>query len=151
MIGLQLFAQQVVKPNYGLKSPETVEIIRVRITDSETFVDMNIQNRVSDGYFCIDENTYIESSGGVKLKLKKVSGLPLCPDSYKFKKVGEKVYFTLVFDNLPTGTAWFDIVEYCDDNCLLILGLNLDEEINNKINAAFSAMDRLDPEEAINI
>jgi len=151
LTGSQLFAQQVVEPNYGLKSPETVEIIRVRITDSETLVDLSIQNLARDGYFCIDENTYIESPGGQKLKLQKVSGLPICPDTYKFKTVGEKVYFTLVFDNLPAGTEWFDIVEYCGDNCLTIFGINLDEKINTELNDAFSAMDRLDPAEAISI
>jgi hypothetical protein len=70
---------------------------------------------------------------------------------HEFSSVGEKVYFTLVFDKLPEDTPWFDIVEYCSDNCFSILALNMDEKINERINAAFSAMDRLDPVEAIRI
>jgi hypothetical protein len=151
LVSLQGYAQEIVKPNYGLKNPETIEVVRVRISADQTLVDMSIQNRVRGGYFCIDENTFIESAGGEHLKLEKVSGLPLCPDMHEFSSVGEKVYFTLVFDKLPEDTPWFDIVEYCSDNCFSILALNMDEKINERINAAFSAMDRLDPVEAIRI
>ena len=146
-----LKGQEVIKPNYGLKNPETVEVIRVRLSDTRTLVDMSIQNQVRDGYFCIDKNTFIEVIDGTRLKLEEVNGLPLCPEIHEFKSVGEKVYFTLVFDELPENTGWFDIVEYCDENCFSVLGLNLDKEINKNINAAFSAMDRLEPEKAIEI
>jgi len=146
-----MHAQEIVQPNYGLKNPETIEVIRVRITGTQTLLDMSIQNQVRGGYFCIDENTYLEYGNGMKLKMKNVSGLPLCPDSYEFSSIGEKVYFTLAFDKLPDGIDWFDIVEYCDDNCFSVLALNLDEDINLKINTAFNAMDRLEPEIAIEI
>lgn len=146
-----MHAQEIVQPNYGLKNPETIEVIRVRIAGTQTLVDMSIQNQVRGGYFCIDENTYLEYGNGMKLKMKSVSGLPLCPDSYEFSSIGEKVYFTLAFDKLPDGIDWFDIVEYCDDNCFSVLALNLDENINDKINTAFNAMDRLEPEIAIEI
>ena len=146
-----MHAQEFVQPNYGLKNPETIEVIRVRITGTQTLVDMSIQNQVRGGYFCIDENTYLEYGNGMKLKMKSVSGLPLCPDSYEFSSIGEKVYFTLAFDKLPDGIDWFDIVEYCGDNCFSVLALNLDEDINDKINTAFNAMDRLEPEIAIEI
>ena len=151
LVSLQGYAQEIVKPNYGLKNPETIEVVRVRISAEQTLVDMSIQNRVRGGYFCIDENTFIESAGGENLKLEKVSGLPICPDIHEFSSVGEKVYFTLVFDKLPEDTPWFDIIEYCSDNCFSIIALNMDEKINERINAAFSAMDRLDPVEAIRI
>ncbi|MGM0666811.1 MAG: hypothetical protein ACQETA_05780 [Bacteroidota bacterium] len=151
LVSLQGYAQEIVRPNYGLKNPETIEVVRVRVSAEQTLVDMSIQNRVRGGYFCIDENTFIESAGGENLKLEKVSGLPLCPDIHEFSSVGEKVYFTLVFGKLPEDTPWFDIVEYCSDNCFSIIALNMDEKINERINAAFSAMDRLDPVEAIRI
>ncbi|MEA1887821.1 MAG: hypothetical protein U9N72_11495 [Bacteroidota bacterium] len=144
-------AQEIIQPNYGLKNPETIEVIRVRITPTQTMVDMSIQNQVSGGYFCIDENTYLEYGQGKKVKMKSVSGLPLCPTQYEFTSIGEKVYFTLVFDKLPDGIEWFDIVEYCGDNCFSILALNLDQDINEKINTAFNAMDRLEPGKAIEI
>jgi hypothetical protein len=151
LVSLQGYAQEVVRPNYGLKNPETIEVIRIRITDEQTLIDMSIQNRVREGYFCIDENTFIECAGGESLKLEKVSGLPLCPDIYEFTSVGEKVYFTLAFGKLPENTPWFDIIEYCSSNCFSVIALNIDEEINERINAAFSAMDRLEPGDAIEI
>jgi len=146
-----LSAQEIVQPNYGLKNPETIEVIRIRMDGTQTMVDMSIQNRINNGYFCVDENTYLEYGNGIKMKMKSVSGLPLCPERYEFKTVGEKVYFTLVFDKLPADVEWFDIIEYCDANCFSILALTLDEEINSNINNAFSAMDRFEPEHAIEI
>lgn len=151
LLSLQGYTQEIVRPNYGLKNPETIEVIRVRLTDEQVLVDMSIQNRVRGGYFCIDEDTFIEASGGERIKLEEVSGLPLCPDIYEFTSVGEKLYFTLVFGKLPDNTPWFDIREYCSDNCFSILALNIDEEINERINEAFSAMDRLEPGKAIDI
>ncbi|MFP4489006.1 MAG: hypothetical protein ACLFN1_06850 [Bacteroidales bacterium] len=146
-----LSAQEAVQPNYGLKSPATAEVVRVKITEAQTLVDMSIQNEIRDGHFCIDEDTYLEYGDGIKTRLKEVRGLPLCPERYEFGTVGEKVYFTLVFDRLPGGTEWFDIIEYCGTGCLSVLGLTLDKEINSKIDAAYNALDRADPERAMDI
>ena len=55
-----LGAQEIAEPNYGLKNPGTIELIRVRITATQTLVDMSIQNELKDGYFCIDEDTFLE-------------------------------------------------------------------------------------------
>ncbi|MBS0010912.1 MAG: hypothetical protein KFF49_05860, partial [Bacteroidales bacterium] len=146
-----IYGQQIVLPNYGLKNPETLEVIRVRMKGSQTMIDMSIENRVRDGYFCVDENTYIECGDGEKFKMLEVNGLPTCPELYKFNSLGEKAYFTLVFDGLPGDAEWFDIVEYCGDNCFSVLGININEDINGKVNLAFNALDRLDPEGAIGI
>lgn len=146
-----LEAQEIAEPNYGLKNPGTIELIRVRITPTQTLVDMSIQNELRDGYFCIDEDTFLERGNELEMRLKEVIGLPACPERYEFRSVGEKVYFTLVFDKLPAGVRWFDIIEYCDVNCFSVLAVNLDEEINQKINSAFNAMDRMEAERAINI
>lgn len=151
LMSLQGYTQEIVRPNYGLKNPETIEVIRVRMTDEQILVDMSIQNRVRGGYFCIDEDTFIEGAGGERIKLEEVRGLPVCPDIHEFTSVGDKVYFTLSFGKLPENTPWFDIREYCSDNCFSILALNIDEKINERINEAFSAMDRLEPGKAIEI
>ncbi len=148
---LSVYPQETVRPNFGLKNPETIDVIRVRVTDEKTVVDMSILNMASGGYFCIDKNTYLECGNGKKLLLRNVTGLPLCPEEYKFSSIGEKVYFSLEFDRIPPETEWFDIIEYCGENCFSILGINLDETVNGKINAAFKALDRMDPEEAIKI
>ncbi len=146
-----LSAQEAVQPNYGMKSPATAEVVRVKITGSQTLVDMSIQNEIRDGHFCIDKDTYLVYGDGIKMRLKEVKGLPLCPERHEFRTVGEKVYFTLVFDALPGGTPWFDIIEYCGTGCLSVLGLTMDKEINGKIDAAYNALDRADPERAMDI
>jgi hypothetical protein len=146
-----LSAQEVVQPNYGMKSPATAEVVRVKITETQTMVDMSIQNEIRDGHFCIDEDTYLEYGEGERLRLIEAKGLPLCPERHEFSTVGEKVYFTLVFDGLPGGTPWFDIIEYCGTGCLSVLGLTMDKEINGKIDAAYNALDSYDPERAMDI
>ncbi|MDZ7737827.1 MAG: hypothetical protein U5K32_01910 [Bacteroidales bacterium] len=146
-----LSAQEAVQPNYGMKSPATAEVVRVKVTDTQTLVDISIQNEIKDGHFCIDKNTYLEYGEDERLRLIEAKGLPLCPERYEFSTVGEKVYFTLVFDGLPGGTPWFDIVEYCGTGCLSVLGLTMDKEINSKIDAAYNALDRYDPERAMDI
>lgn len=151
IVSATLSAQEAVQPNYGMKSPATAEVIRVKVTEAQTLVDMSIQNEIRDGYFCIDEDTYLEYGRDVRMRLKEVRGLPLCPEVYEFSTVGEKVYFTLVFDKLPGGTPWFDIIEYCGTGCLSVLGLTMDKEINGKIDAAYNALDRADPERAMDI
>jgi hypothetical protein len=42
LVSLQGYAQEIVKPNYGLKNPETIEVVRVRISADQTLVDMSI-------------------------------------------------------------------------------------------------------------
>lgn len=146
----QLHAQaKTASPNYSLKSPETLEIIEVELTPSSTIIRASIENRVENGYFCLDENTFIVLPGGKKHKMTGVVGLPLCPDQHHFSKKGEKVYFSMTFPPLPGGTGWFDIIEECGEGCLSMYGLTLDKEVNNIMNDAFDLLDAGDRPGAI--
>lgn len=144
-------AQEVVNPNYGLKNPRTLKIIRVQVKNDHTIIDLSLANEIEGGYFCISKNTFIEYGNGVKKKLKDLTGLPYCPETYKFSAAGEKVYFTMEFDNIPGSPEWFDIIEYAGENSLSVLAVTPDRKINERINAAFNAMDRQEPEDAIRI
>jgi hypothetical protein len=77
-------------------------------------------------------------SEGARLKLKKATGIPQCPESYKFKMIGEKLQFTLEFPPLKTGTKWVDLIEECSDNCFSFYGVTLDVDLNSKIDEALS-------------
>ena len=65
------------------------------------------------------------------------NGIPVCPESYKFKTIGEKLQFTLEFPALKPGCRWIDVVEECNDNCFSFYGVTLDSELNNRMNEAF--------------
>jgi hypothetical protein len=132
------FSQLIKAPNYSLKSHETLEISKVEISGSKTVVYLTIENRISNGSFCADKNIYLIDPDGKKLKLMKATGIPVCPDSYKFKVIGEKLQFSLEFPPIIAGTKWVDIVEDCSDNCFSFYGVTLDTDLNSRINEAFS-------------
>ena len=143
--------QRIASPNFSLKSPETVEVIEVEMSRSRTVVRGSIENRISDGYFCLDRNTYLVTDKGARLKLTGATGLPWCPDSYKFSEIGEKVYFSLTFQALSPGTGWVDLIEECGDGCLTVYGITLDQKLNSEIDSGFRALDRGDNGEAIEL
>jgi hypothetical protein len=143
------FSQIFVQPNYALKSHETLEISKVEITPDKTVLYMSVENRIEGGNFCADKNIYIIDPGGDKLKLKKASGIPVCPETYSFKNIGEKLQFTLEFPPLKASTGWVDVIEECSDNCFWFYGVTLDNELNNKLNEIFVLASKKKPAENI--
>jgi hypothetical protein len=145
-----LFSQTVVAPNFAMKSHETLEIKKIEMTERNTVIYMTIENRIPGGYFCADRNIFIIYPDGTRSKLLAANGIPVCPESYKFKNSGEKLDFTLVFPPLKPGTEWFDLVEDCNDNCFHFFGLTLNAGLNSKLETAFAAASKGKPEEYIN-
>lgn len=130
------FSQEFLQPNYALKSHETLEIEKIKITPGETVVYLSIENRIAGGEFCADKNIFIIYPDLTKVKLVSSSGIPACPATYKFRTVGEKIDFTLTFPSLKEGTQWIDLIEDCQDNCFSFYGITLDDGINKKVNEA---------------
>ncbi len=141
----ELFSQTYNNPNVGLKSPATLDILKVDATREKTVISLSVENRVEGGYFCADRNIYIVDSKGVRLNLRSSNGIPVCPDSYKFKKIGEKLDFVLTFPPLSAGTDWIDLVEECSDNCFSMYGIILDNKLNQLIDEAFSYAEKDEP------
>ena len=133
-----LHSQTFINPNYSLKSHETLNIIKVEAKPEATFFYMSLENRIPDGTFCADKNIYLVYPDGKKSRLESSSGIPVCPDTYKFKAPGEKLEFMLTFPPLKPGTKWIDLIEDCNDNCFSFYGITLDNDLNNRIDAAFS-------------
>jgi hypothetical protein len=142
-------AQTVGIPNYAMKSHETLEISKIDAGSDKTIVYLNIENRIDGGNFCADRNIYITDPTGAKLRLTKAVGIPVCPDSYKFKKTGEKLHFSLEFPPLKPGCNWIDITEECSNNCFSFYGVVLNSEINRKIDDAISLAENNEPSKAL--
>lgn len=132
------FSQTFIKPNFALKSHETLDIIKIEVKPERTIFYMNIENRIEGGNFCADENIYIIYPDGRRSKLLTSSGIPVCPETYKFRTAGEKLGFVLTFPPLKEGIKWIDLVEDCNDNCFSFYGIVLDADLNNRINDAFT-------------
>jgi hypothetical protein len=132
------FSQTFIQPNFGLKSHETLVIDKVELTSTAATFFMNIENRIANGSFCADKNIFIVYPDGTRSKLVSSENIPVCPDNHKFKEPGEKLGFTLTFPPLKPGTEWIDLIEDCSDNCFSFYGVTLDNDLNRKIDGAFS-------------
>jgi hypothetical protein len=139
-------SQSIDKPNSALKSHETLEISKIEITGHATIVSLSVENRRSEGgTFCADKNIYILYPDGTRLNLKSAHNIPVCPDSHKFKSVGEKLFFSLEFPPLKAGTKWIDIIEDCSSNCFWFYGVTLDIELNKRLDDAFLLAEKSKP------
>lgn len=134
----QAHSQSFNKPNYALKSHETLEISKIDISAKSTVVHFSVENKRSEGgNFCADKKIYILNPDGSRLNITRAFNIPVCPETYKFKNVGEKLQFRLEFPPLKTGTKWIDIIEDCTDNCFWFYGVTLDNELNTRLDEAF--------------
>jgi hypothetical protein len=102
--------QAIIRPNFDLKSHETLEIREVSVSAEMTIISLSVENRIPGGTFCADKNIYVIYPDGSRSKLLSSKGIPVCPDSYKFKATGEILHFTLSFPKLKQGTGWIDLV-----------------------------------------
>jgi hypothetical protein len=142
-------AQTITRPNYGLKSPETLEITRIETSPQKTVVFLNLENRINDGYFCADKNVYLIFSNGTKSKMISSKGIPNCPDTYKFKSIGEKLNFELTFPPVKQSAQSIDIVEACSDNCFSFYGVCLNSNLNKQIDDASVLAENKEPAKAL--
>jgi len=145
------YSQVFSNPNSALKSHETLDILKIEATPVITIIYLSIENRIEGGAFCADKNIYIIDPEGKKLFLKESSGIPVCPDHYNFKFVGEKLRFTLTFPPLKEETKWVDIIEDCSSNCFWFYGVTLDNELNTKLDVAFNLASDSKPDQNIDI
>lgn len=144
------YSQTIAKPNYGMKSHETLEIKSVEITRDRTVVNFSIVNKIENGSFCADRNIYITDPAGTRIKLLKATGIPVCPKSYQFKTPGEKLDFSLTFPPLTGEPGCIDIKEECSDNCFSFYGVVLDEYVNSRLDEGFSFAERGESQKALN-
>jgi hypothetical protein len=130
-------------PNIALKSHETLEILKVEITPRSTMIYLSVENRRSaGGSFCADRNIYMISPDATRMKLIQSKNIPVCPDTYNFRSVGEKLQFILEFPPLKNGTKWIDIIEDCSSNCFWFYGVTLDNELNARLDEVFTQASR---------
>jgi len=144
-----LKSQTIVGPNYSLKSHETLNIIKIEARSEATLFYMSIENGIEGGTFCADKNINIIYPDGKKSKLVSSEGIPVCPDTYEFRKIGEKLDFVLSFPPLKKGTEWVDLIEGCEDDCFLFYGICLNNDLNGRIDNAFSLAENDEPTKAM--
>jgi hypothetical protein len=150
IIPLSLYSQVIPEPNYGLKSHETLVIEKVELRRDATIISFSIENKIENGSFCVNRNTFLVDPAGNRYRMVRATGLPLCPASYNFKMPGEKLAFQLTFPTLPGEPVYIDIREECTDNCFSFYGVTLNEYINSRFDEPFSMVRRGETSRAIN-
>jgi hypothetical protein len=143
------FSQSFPVPNVALKSHETLTIRKFVISEEKTEVFLRVENRISGSNFCADKNIYIVYPDGIRSLLVSSNGIPVCPDTYKFKSPGEQLDFVLIFPPLKKGTGSVNLIEDCEDNCFSFFGIVLDNDLNKKIDAAFNLAENDEPAKAM--
>ena len=142
--------QTFINPNFSLKSHETLDIVKIEARPEATIFYMVIENKkIEGGSFCADKNIYVIFHDDKKSRLVSATGIPVCPDSYKFKIAGEKLEFSLTFPPLKKGIEWIDLVEECSDNCFSFYGISLNNDLNRRIDDAFTLAENDEPLKAL--
>jgi hypothetical protein len=144
---ITLYSQTILKPNFALKSHETLEITKIEMSAEKAVIYFSLENRKEGGSFCADKNIFLIYPNGNRMKLIKANGIPVCPQNYNFKNIGEKLDFNLVFPPLKPATEWIDIIEECSANCLWFYGLTLNNDLNRRLDEAFASAAKGKPED----
>lgn len=141
LTGFNVLAQSIISPNYGMKSPQTAEVVRVDFNEKSTVVWLSVTSDINNAYFCIDRSTWLVTPDGMRLRVLDLTGLPWCPATYRFKRPGETATFSLTFQ--ATGILpWFSIVEDCSGGCLTVYGIITDPALNEQVNEAYALSDK---------
>lgn len=137
-------AQVISKPNFAFASHPMI-IDEISFSSNQMMIKLTIQNQVNGGNFCVDKNIYVKDAlTNTKLQILHSEDIPVCPDTYHFKWVGENLSFKLYFPKPSENLKYIDIVENCNENCFSIKGVILDTEMNKNIDLAFEQYEKED-------
>jgi hypothetical protein len=143
------FSQPFLSPNVALKSHETLDIMKVVMSEEKTEIFLKVENRIPGGYFCADKNIFTIFPDGTRSLLVASNGIPVCPDTYKFTSTGEHLDFVLTFSPFKKGVESIDLIEDCQQNCFSFYGIILDNNLNKKIDDAFALAENNEPAKAL--
>jgi hypothetical protein len=149
--GILISGQAVSLPNSSIKSHPTLTVNSIEASATQTAIYLQVENKREGGTFCADRNIYIRYPDGTRVKALRSEGIPVCPDTHRFRSVGEKLNFIIYFPPLRKDIRWFDLIEDCTDNCFWFLGLVSDNSINTSLNALFEKASEQKPEDNINL
>ncbi len=131
-----LNAQQIIEhPAVAEQSSQELIVTRVGLYSDSTVIDLSVENKLAQGgWYCADNKIYIEASKEhQRYNIIRARGIPRCPAVHSFKRIGEKLNFTLVFPEIPTGTSLLNLIEDCDKSCFSFKNIILDERLNQDI------------------
>lgn len=126
------WAQTLLRPGYAFCSHETMELLGINNSGEEFKMEFRLKSYLEGSEFCMDKKTYLFLPSGLKLYLRDAKGIPQCPKTHAFKTFGETVDFSLSFAKIPEGTICIDLIEDCDENCVRVIGIITDTNIDRE-------------------
>ncbi len=136
LISIKVSSQTYENPVFYSKSHKTLFIEKIELTPSNTIIYLFIENQkiTGESWFCADKNIYVEDvQSEIKYNLIKSEGIPVCPDSKKFTKKGERLYFKLYFKKLPKESQKINLVENCNNHCFSFKEIVLNNKLSKEI------------------
>ncbi len=138
IVGTVICQTIIVDPPFDKTTHKDLKIERVVMSTTETVIYFSIY--ADEGWFCVDTSYYIIGKSDSKTyKLLKTEGMKICPDSYKFDH--DSIKFSLHFQPINNINDYIDIIEGCDNSCVKIENvlinealIKIDEAYNNAIN-----------------
>lgn len=130
------FAQQIIEnPAVAEQTHQDLNINYIALYTDSTVINLSVENKLAQGgWFCADRKIYIETTQEhQRYNIIKARGIPRCPAVHNFKKVGEKLTFTLVFPPIPQGLNRLNLIEDCDKSCFSFKSIILDVKMNQDI------------------
>jgi tetratricopeptide (TPR) repeat protein len=132
-----LYGQVYNDINFALCS-HPMKVIKIETDQNQSKFEISIENQIATGSFCADKNIDMQDAISKKsMHLIKSVGIPVCPDNYNFKSIGEVLTFQLFFPTPIASTKYVNIIENCDQYCFSIKGIILDSEMNKDINLGY--------------
>ena len=140
------FGQLVIGPNVAIKPIASLSVKEVNTVGKETSVVLRIVNNKQLPPFTLKtRDLYIRPvSDHKKLKFIRAENAPFAPEKHVFTTLNEVFEFTLVFEALPKGTKYFDLMENNTKRDFYIQGIILDTKLNELVTKGFAAFTRGD-------
>jgi hypothetical protein len=115
-------------------------------------LNLTLKNERYGGTFCIDSSTVLRNSlDGKEFGLISMEGIPACPDTYRFKSIGESISLSLTFPPVPDEVKYIDLIEQCEENCISIKYILLDEELNSRLGEGIQLYELGRPEASLRV
>ena len=150
ILSFSAYAQVLDRPNVGISSHESIELEKIEYSGGRTMLYLTVENKRLGGRFCINEDTYLKNSlGEGEYRLIESANIPVCPETYRFRSIGETRSFVLHFPQVDDSIRYLDLVENCEDDCLTMKYICLDEEINRRINEGLDLYAAGQPDQAL--
>lgn len=140
------FGQIVYNPNIAIKPILSLSITQVVTNESSTSVYIRIVNDKQLPPFTLrTRDLFIRPVGDPNiLKLKQADHAPFSPEKHIFSTPNEVFEFTLVFEPLPKGTRYFDLMEKMPKREFYVQGIILDPKLNEIISRGFTCFSKAD-------